>query len=59
MKLSTSVIALFAISATAVPHVKVKRAAVNQGALDLIARLEGFEPNFYTDSVGDTAIGKL
>ncbi|KAJ5818839.1 hypothetical protein N7474_004430 [Penicillium riverlandense] len=57
MKFSTSVLALFALSAAAVPHIKVKRAAVNQGALDLIAHLEGFRANFYTDSVGDTAIG--
>lgn len=36
-----------------------KRAWVNQGAIDLIASLEGFRSDFNTDSVGHTAIGTI
>ena len=58
MKLTTTaVISLCAVGVVAVPH--VKRAAVNEGTLDLIGDLEGFKKNFYTDSVGHTAIGKF
>ncbi|KAJ5232845.1 hypothetical protein N7468_005801 [Penicillium chermesinum] len=56
MKSTPVIIALCIASAIAVPH--VKRAAVNSGTLDLIGELEGFRKNFYTDSVGHTAIGK-
>lgn len=59
MKFSSAVSLLFAASAIAVPHIPRKRASVNAGTIDLIASLEGFRANFYTDSVGDTAIGTL
>ncbi|KAJ5183822.1 hypothetical protein N7492_001438 [Penicillium capsulatum] len=63
MKFTTAVVALFAASAMALPTESVetaeveKRAAVNDGTLELIGSLEGFRPNFYTDTVGHKAIG--
>lgn len=56
MKFTPAIVALWAVTAVAIPH--VKRAAVNAGTLNLIGDLEGFKQNFYTDSVGHTAIGR-
>ncbi|KAJ5967116.1 hypothetical protein N7501_003364 [Penicillium viridicatum] len=58
MKFYSAAVALFAAGAIALPTTEVeKRASVNSGALDLIAELEGFRGNFYTDTVGHQAIG--